>query len=175
VLDDYSALREITPEALAQEARLFALRDAYLYNPVGMNPAGTAGIGSLSGNTTVQNPPPGAVFTYNVAQALPADAQLVLTITDDGGRQVRRIELDKSPGLRRVAWNLRGDLPPGTAPPAGGRGGGGGGQGGTGRGGVPQGPLAAAGRYTATLGKKVGETVTPVGAPQVFRVVPVQQ
>ena len=35
--------------------------------------------------------------------------------------------------------------------------------------------LVAAGRYTATLGKKVGETVTPIGTPQVFRVIPVQQ
>ena len=172
VLDDYSALREITPEALAEEVRLFPLRDAYLYNPVGLAPAGTAGIGSLSGNTTVQNPPPGAVFTYNVAQALPADAELVLTITDDGGRQVRRMEIDKSPGLRRVAWNLRGDPPPQAATPQGGRGAAGGGQGGFGGRGGNLGALAAAGRYTATLGKKVGETVTPIGTPQVFRVIP---
>ena len=35
ILDDYSALREITPQALAEEARLFPLRDAYLFNPLG--------------------------------------------------------------------------------------------------------------------------------------------
>ena len=96
----------------------------------------------------------------------------MLTITDDGGRQVRRMEIDKSPGLRRVAWNLRGDPPPQAATPQGGRGAAGGGQGGFGGRGGNLGALAAAGRYTATLGKKVGETVTPIGTPQVFRVIP---
>ena len=33
ILDDYSALREITPQTLAEEARLFPLRDAYSFNP----------------------------------------------------------------------------------------------------------------------------------------------
>ena len=37
---------------------------------VGMAPAGSAGIGTLSGNTTFDNPPSGAVFTYNVGAAL---------------------------------------------------------------------------------------------------------
>ena len=35
-----------------------------------------------------------------------------MTIADDNGRQVRRLEVDKQPGLRRVAWNLRSDPPP---------------------------------------------------------------
>jgi photosystem II stability/assembly factor-like uncharacterized protein len=166
VLDDYSPLREMTPQTLAEEAKLYSLRDAYLYTPLGMRPAGTAGIGTLSGNTTAPNPPDGAVFTYSVGQPLPADAKLLLTITDESGRQIRRMEIDKAPGLRRVAWNLRGD--PVAGAPQGGRGGGGFG----GRG--NQGTLVAAGRYTATLAKQVGETVTPVGQPQVFRVIPIQ-
>ena len=45
------------------------------------------------------------------AKDLPADAKLVLTITDETGKQVRRLDLDKTVGLRRVAWNLRGDPP----------------------------------------------------------------
>ncbi len=73
VLDDYSALREITPQTLAEEARLFPLRDAYLFSQLGLAPAGTAGIGPMSGNWTAPNPPFGAVFTYNVKQALPDD------------------------------------------------------------------------------------------------------
>ena len=173
ILDDYSPLRDIRPETLAEEVKLFPLRDAYLYTQLGMAPDGTAGIGSLSGNTTMPNPPAGAVFTYNVGQELPADVKLVLTITDDSGRQIRRMDLDKAPGLRRVVWNLRGEAPAatpqtgrGTAPaPAaqiGGRG-------------ANQGPLAPAGRYTATLGKVVGETVTAVGSPQVFRVTSIPQ
>ncbi|HJR58743.1 MAG TPA: hypothetical protein VJ813_05085, partial [Vicinamibacterales bacterium] len=111
ILDDYSALREITPEALGHEARLFPLRDAYLFTPRGMAPAGSAGIGTLSGNTTFPNPPTGAVLTYNVGREIPDDAKLVLTITNEQGQQVRRMDVDKTPGLRRVVWNLRGDPP----------------------------------------------------------------
>jgi hypothetical protein len=167
VLDDYTALREITPQTLAEDARLFPLRDAYLFNPVGLAPAGTAGIGAMAGNWTSPNPPFGAVLTYNVKQALPADAKLVITITDDGGRQIRRMDVDKTPGLRRVAWNLRGE-PSATAPQTG-RGFGGG------RGGPPLGPLVTPGRYRATLGKVAGDTVTPLGPPQSFSVVQLNQ
>lgn len=169
VLDDYSPLREITPQTLAEDAHLFALRDPYLFNPTGLAPAGTAGIGAMAGNWTSPNPPFGAVLTYNVKQPLPADAKLVLTIADDAGRQVRRMEIDKQPGLRRVAWNLRSDPAP-NANQGQGRGGGFGG-----RGGPPQGPLVAPGRYRATLNKQVGDTVTPIGSPQSFTVVQIAQ
>ena len=43
VLDDYSALREITPQTLAEDARLFPLRDAYLFNPLGPGAGGHRG------------------------------------------------------------------------------------------------------------------------------------
>jgi hypothetical protein len=173
ILDDYSALREISAQTLAEDARLFPLRDAYLFTPVGLAPAGTAGIGAMAGNWTTPNPPFGAVFTYHIKQPLPDDAKLVLTIADDTGRQVRRMEIDKTTGLRRVAWNLRSDppAPSATATQAGrgGRGGFGG------RGGPPQGPLVTPGRYRATLGKLAGDTVTPLGASQAFTVVQIPQ
>jgi hypothetical protein len=38
-----------------------------------------------------------------------------------------------------------------------------------------QGPVVEPGRYRATLGKKAGETVQPIGAPQTFAVVLIQQ
>ena len=172
VLDDYSPLREITPAALAEEARLFPLRDAYLFNPLGLSPAGSAGLTPLSGLWAAPNPPFGAVLTYNVKQALPADARLVVTITDDSGRQIRRMDVEKTTGLRRVAWNLRGD-PVADGDGRGGRGAGGGRGGG--RGGQPQGALVTPGTYRATLGRQVGDQVTPIGASQTFRVVPVAQ
>jgi hypothetical protein len=174
VLDDYTPLREITPQALSESARLFTLRDAYLFSLTGLAPAGSAGIGTMSGNWTTPNPPFGAVFTYNVRE-LPADAKLVLTIADDTGKQVRRLELDRTPGLRRVSWNLRTDPAPGTAAPQGGRGGapGGGGAAFGGRGNQP--PLVTPGRYRATLGTLAGETVTAIGTPQTFSVVQIDQ
>jgi hypothetical protein len=117
ILDDYSALRDVNAAALAADATLFRLRDVYSYSQTGMAPAGTAGIGSMSGNWTTPNPPFGAVFTYNVSKDMPADAKLVLTITDDAGKQVRRLDLEKTAGLRRVVWNLRGDAPAAPARP----------------------------------------------------------
>ena len=177
VLDDYSPLREITPDAFADDVRLFPLRDAYLFNVLGLAPAGSAGLSPLSGLWAAPNPPFGAVFTYTVKQTLPAEARLVMTITDDSGRQVRRFDVDKSAGLRRVAWNLRADAPPATEGGGrGGRGAGGGGQGGAGgRGGPPQGPLVGPGTYRATLGRQAGDEVTALGASQSFRVVQIPQ
>ena len=174
VLDDYSPLREISAEALAAPARLFPLRDAYLFNQTGMAPAGTAGIGPLSGNWTAPNPPFGAVFTYHAGNGLPADAKLVLTIADEGGRPVRLLELDKKPGLRRVAWNLRGEAPAAAQGP-GGAAGQAGRPAGQARFGQPQGPLVGPGRYRATLGTQVGDLVTPLGPAQAFHVVQIPQ
>jgi hypothetical protein len=203
VLDDYSPLRDLTPEALNEAVHLFPLRDAYLFNPLGQQPAGAAGIGTMAGNWTTPNPPFGAVLTFNLRQDVPGDAKLVMTISDDSGKQVRRFDVAKGTGLRRVAWNLRADPPP---PPA--RSGGPGGSGGAGgagrageagraggageaggaargdtppqppfggRGGPPQGPLVTPGRYHATLGKQVGTEVTPLGQPQTFMVVPLER
>jgi hypothetical protein len=150
------------------------LRDAYLFNPLGLAPAGSAGLTPLSGLWAAPNPPFGAVMTYNVKQTLPANTTLVVTIADDTGRQIRKIEVDKTAGLRRVAWNLRGE--PATGQNQGGRGGGGGGQGGAGgRGGAAQGPLVAPGTYRATLQRQVGDQLTPIGPSRTFRVIQITQ
>jgi photosystem II stability/assembly factor-like uncharacterized protein len=174
VLDDYSPLREMSAQALAEDAHLFALRDAYLFNPLGQQPAGAAGIGAMAGNWIAPNPPFGAVFTFNLRQDPAGDAKVVMTITDDAGKQVRRFDVEKGTGLRRIAWNLRADPPPpgraGEAGRAGGAGGGGGG-----RGGPPQGPLVTPGRYHAQLGRQAGSDVTPLGQPQTFMVVPLEK
>jgi hypothetical protein len=174
ILDDYSALREISVQTLNDDARLFGLRDAYLFNPVTLSPAGSAGQGPLSGLWSAANPPFGAVFTYHVKQTPPDDVKLAISIADDTGRQIRRLEIDKAAGLRRVAWNLRGEAQ--ATSQGGGRGGADGGQGGfVGRGGQPQGPLVAPGTYRATLSRVVGDQVTPLGASQTFRVVAIPQ
>ena len=152
----------------------------HLYNLLGLSPAGSAGLSPLSGLWRAENPPFGAVFTYHVRQELPADTKLVLTISDESGRPIRRMDLEKGAGLRRVAWNLRTDPPaapaPGTPEAAaagrggqGGRGGFGGGRGGN------QPPLVQPGRYRATLGRMVGDIVTPIGSAQGFGVVQIPQ
>jgi photosystem II stability/assembly factor-like uncharacterized protein len=169
ILDDYTALRELTPQALAEEARLFPLRDAFMFDVLNQ-------VSAAWGDPATPNPPYGALFTYSVGQPPAADAKLVLTIADDTGKQVRRLDLVKEPGVHRIAWDLRGDAPPPAAGAArGGRGGAGGDAppdapqffGGRGRQG---GPPATPGRYRATIGKMTGDTVTPIGQPRSFLV-----
>jgi hypothetical protein len=171
VLDDYSPLRDLAASAaspLSEDVHLYPLRDAYIYSQTGMAPAGTAGIGPMSGNWTAPNPPYGAVFTYSVNGSF-GDDKLVLNITDDTGKQIRRLELDKSSGLRRIAWNLRGEAPPpGTQAPAQFGGGGVGGRGGN------LGPVVASGRYRATIARLAGDKATPVGQAVSFSVLPIE-
>src|SRR5262249_36186367 len=112
ILDDYSPLREMTAATLSEDAHLYALRDAYLFNLLGQAPAGAAGLGTMAGNWTTPNPPYGAVFTFNLRNAVRGDARLVMTTPDESGKQIRRFDAAKGAGLRRVAWNLRADPPP---------------------------------------------------------------
>ena len=66
VLDDYSALREVTEEALAKEASLFPTRKAWWY--VEREPLGESGKASQGAAWFMaKNPPFGAVFTYHLA------------------------------------------------------------------------------------------------------------
>ncbi|NQW04187.1 MAG: glycosyl hydrolase [Acidobacteria bacterium] len=170
ILDDYSPLREITPQALAAEANLYPVKNPYLITLGGIAQDGSAGLATLGGNVASPNPPIGANFAYSVGQAIPDDTDLVLTVKDSRGREVCTLTLDKTLGLRRILWNLRETSP---APEAGGAGGRGGGQGRGGRGGG-FGPVVEAGTYHAQLGKKVGDTVTPIGPMQTFRVLEIE-
>ncbi len=68
VLDDYSALRDVTPAALEKEGHLFPVKDAWMF--VERQPLG--GLGSkekgFQGESyfTAPNPPVAAVFTYHL-------------------------------------------------------------------------------------------------------------
>jgi hypothetical protein len=167
IFDDVSALREITPEALAEKARLYPARDAYQFNELNQMEA-------TWGNTTYQNPPNGALLTYSIGQAPSGDQKLALTISDNEGKQVRRIELcndETTPGLHRIAWDLRPDVPNAPsrcAAQTGGRGG----FGGRGGGGVA--PVAQA-RYSAAIGTLSGDTFTAIGRPVTFVVLPLSR
>jgi hypothetical protein len=168
-------------ETLSAEAHLFAIRDTYLFTSTGSAPAGSASIADLAGNFTTPNPPDGAVFTYQVSVDAEPEESLVLIIRDADGEQVRQLELDGSPGLRRVEWDLRGEMPEAAAgagagagaagPPGGGAfPAGGGGAGGRAR----RGPPVEPGRYLASIGWKVGDDVVEVGPAQSFHVIGVQ-
>ena len=140
ILDDYSALRQITPETLASEGALFAPgRKARQYDEIGYYRA-------QGDNIALPNPAFGAMLTYylrdDLASAGGADApKYVLQIADSTGKMVRQIDASTRAGLHRVAWDLR-ETPP--VIPGGGRGGrGGGGRGGAGAAGAAGGAGAA--------------------------------
>jgi hypothetical protein len=125
VLDDYSPLREVSAQSLGAEAELFPLRHAYQYDEVNY-------VEAVFGNVTTPNPANGATFTYHVGPGF--SGNLVMNITDDTGRQVRRIDVPDTAGVNRATWNLRGEAPPPAAGAAGAAGGGRGGGGGAGAG-----------------------------------------
>jgi len=167
ILDDYTALRDVTPQALSEEARLFPLRDPYQFNELTQ-------VRAAWGDIATPNPPYGAIFTYNVGRPPEGDMKLTLNVTDETGKQIRRVNLPSEPGLHRVAWDLHGEPPPAQ----GGRGGRGGGEGdqeipaqffGRGR---QAGPLVAPGRYRASIGTLSGENFTAIGEPVAFAVIP---
>ena len=88
VLDDYSALRDVTPEALGRDAELFPLRRVYGFDELTY-------IQAAWGNYTTPNPPNGATFTYHVG---PSNAgNLVLTIADEGGKDLCRMDIPRRP------------------------------------------------------------------------------
>lgn len=98
------------------------------------------------------------------AEAREEDPAIVLTVTDDHGEVVRRIEAPASAGFHRVAWDLRwASLAPVEA---------------TARrrsewDDTPDGPLAAPGTYHVAMASRVDGVVTPLGEPQAFECAPV--
>lgn len=184
ILDDYSPLRALTPQSLTEEAHLYPLRDAYLFDVLTHEQAAW-------GNIATPNPPYGAVFTYSVGRVDSA-AKLALNITDAEGKPIRRLQLPSEAGVSRIAWDLRGEPPASrqtTDAAASGRGGRGApapaGAGddqeqpafgfGGGRGGPQQGPPVPPGRYRAAVGKLDGDKFTPIGDAQAFQVVPLMR
>ena len=155
ILDDYTPLRDMTPQTLGEEAHLFPLRDAYQFNELNQ-------VEASWGDMASPNPPNGALFTYSLGPSA-AGETYAINITDSAGKQVRRIEVEKTAGVHRIAWDLRGD-PPASAPGAN--------QGGFGFGRGNLAPPVAQARYIAQIGKVNGDQFTAIGAPVSFLVLP---
>jgi hypothetical protein len=101
ILDDYTPLRGLTAETLAQEGAMLPLRRAYLYRELGY-------VRAAQGNFATPNPPFGAALTYYLRDDLPKDeAKVVLTVSDASGKTVRTLNGPTKAGLHRVYWDLR--------------------------------------------------------------------
>jgi photosystem II stability/assembly factor-like uncharacterized protein len=192
VLDDYTALRQLSEQALEQGAILFPLRDAPLYIEK-RSRHGSRGHGFY----TAENPPFGAIVTYYLKDGLKTrqelrieaektardegsepplpsmvelrqedeevEPQIVLTVRDTGGEVVRYITGPRTKGIHRVNWDLR---YPAVTPTT-----------------ITEKPepapweepergrLAAPGTYFITLGKVVDGEHSELTSPQQFEVV----
>ena len=162
VLDDYSALRSLTPAVLAADATLFPIRTALQYNIRRAGPGDRATFNS-------PNPPYGALLTYHVGST--TNTALTVRVTNEKGDVVAQVNAPGQAGLHRVAWDLRSPPPRDTT--AAGRGGraGGGGEDDQpqGRGGG-QGRPVPPGMYAAQLGRGTGTSFAPIGEAQRFEV-----
>lgn len=190
VLDDYSALRNVSDAQLASEATLFAPRKAWWY--VERTTFDVQG----ANHYLAPNPPFGAVFTYHLKDALKTnqalrkaqedslkkeekpvtfpgweaveaerrqdEPQIWLTIKDARGDVVRRVPGVNAKGFQRVAWDLRYPATDAITSEADATGG-------------FTGAMAAPGEYTVTLAKQVDGVVTDLSQPMPFTVERLQE
>ncbi len=148
VLDDYAVLRDWTPDNRLRTAVLLPIRRTWR---VAELPYARA-----AGEYVSPNPPAGTLITYHLGQPPPAKSRLVVRISDAAGRNVRDLPANATPGLHRLAWDLR----PSFAGPS------------------PKGPPSSAagdlvppGKYRATLMLMNNNQAVPLCEPQEFEVV----
>lgn len=134
VLDDYSALRDVSSEALESEALLFDTRKAFWYTEIDEL------YGQGHAEYAAENPPYGANFTYYLKEnlkslkdvrkekekelakadkgvsfpgwdALEAEMRqeapaIYLTVKDKSGKTIKQIKGKNAKGFNRVSWDL---------------------------------------------------------------------
>jgi photosystem II stability/assembly factor-like uncharacterized protein len=187
ILDDYSPLRHVDEAALANDAVLFPVKDAWMYieaQPAGYREKGTMGHSYF----TAPNPPFGAVFTYYLRDAVKSRAQerreherqlrergepVYYPSWDELRAEDREDEpaiiLTVTDGAGNVVRRIKGparaglhrvawDLRYPAFTPSG-RGDG-------------SGPMAMPGTYTVSLAKLVDGELMPLGEPQTFEARP---
>ena len=192
VLDDYSALREMTAENLKRKGKLFAPRTAKWYVP-------RSNVGNTGADYFFsKNPTFGAVFTYHLSDdfstkkearkkrekelnkkklnvpfpgwdALDLEkdekgAKVLLTIQDPQGNIIRKISAKAKKGSNRIAWDLK-HFNPFSIPE----------NGKIKKGGYNSGALAIPQAYTATLYLEDNGVVTQLDEPIVFDVKPIRK
>ncbi len=199
VLDDYSALRQLSPGTFERDAHILPTKAAMIEVPEQGRARGSQG----EGLWMAENRPMGAIVTYWVKEAprsarqrrqdtaraaeaknatpryptqqeLTSEAdeeapQTLMTITDASGRIVRRLAVPGGRGIHRYVWNLRT-----TAPTTGGGGFGGGGNQDADPpfypGSTGGGSFVQPGTYRIALSRRADGVVTPLGDPQTLTV-----
>ncbi len=99
ILDDITALQQLTPQVLASDLHLFPTRAAYRFRPI------TAPSTTYDDPTVGENPKYGASINYYF-KTPPAGA-VTISILDAKGQVVRTLAGPKDAGLNRAQWDLR--------------------------------------------------------------------
>jgi photosystem II stability/assembly factor-like uncharacterized protein len=187
ILDDYSPLREVTPEILKKEAALFPVKDALMF----IQKRGKTNQGQSY--YIAENPPVGAAFTYYLKESIKTRKEkrqkaekdtikkgqpvrypsfeelraedeeetpyLLFTVSDEEGNVIRRLRARAKAGVQRITWDFR---YPDTSPAR-----------------VSRDPfdnegggiLALPGNYRVKMGKCVDGVYTDLAGPQSFKAV----
>ena len=192
VLDDYSALRKMTPETLKAKGTLFQPRTAKWYVP-------RSNLGNTGADFYIaKNPEYGAVFTYHLAddftslkkerkkreQALikknadvpfpgyevldkenkESPAKVWVTIKDADGNIIRHLQQKAKKGTHRIAWDLRHASTQAINPNREGRGRWNAG-----------GPMVTPGQYSAQLFLEKEGVISPLGDRVAVEVQPIRE
>lgn len=186
ILDDYSFLREVSQERLAEKATLFNTRKAWWYIPRSHlsfdDEKGSQG----AQHFVAPNPDFGATFTYHLKESYTTQAEkrqttekgktaafpgweavenekreakpkVWIAISDQSGTVIRRVAGNTEKGMHRATWDLRYPAPHALRTSGG-------------EDFQPQGMMAAPGTYSAQLFKEIAGKVTALADPITFEV-----
>ena len=103
ILDDISAIQQLTPEVVASDAHIFNPRAEYRFRPT--VPPYASGQEPVAG----QNPPYGASIDYWLSAGAAEADSVDLEVTDASGATVRSMKGGATEGINRVWWDLRHD------------------------------------------------------------------
>ncbi len=190
ILDDYSVLREITPQILENEAILFSVKEALMF----IQKRGKTNQGQSY--YVAKNPLLGATFTYYLKESIKTrkekrqeaeneamkkgkplrypsfeelraedeeeEPRLLFTVSDEEGNIIRRLKAPAKAGIHRITWDFRyPDTSPENLP-----------SGFYGR--TRRGILALPGKYKVAIGKYVDGIYTEIDEPEGLKAVVLQ-
>jgi photosystem II stability/assembly factor-like uncharacterized protein len=105
IIDDITPLQQLTPEVLRSDFHLFQVRPAVQWSSDPQLSRNNGG----SKRFQAQNPPEGTAVTYYLGED---GGEVVITVTDLDGNEVRTLTGPARQGINRVYWDLRHDPPP---------------------------------------------------------------
>jgi photosystem II stability/assembly factor-like uncharacterized protein len=99
IMDDITALRQLTPAVAASDAHLFPPRAAYRFRDI------TPDASAQNDPSVGENPPYGAAINYYLRTAAAKDVSV--SIVNAQKEVVRTLAAPRTAGLNRIMWDLR--------------------------------------------------------------------